>query len=100
MGTVQPPVVKHRITESGVTTLGQTYVWSDLRGFYFSHVSGYTVLSIQSPLRSHKLNLVLQGVDKDKVKEKLSKFLSHYEEPPKSFLGMLTEKVGHLLNLS
>ena len=100
MGTVPPQMINHRITENGVTTAGHTYLWRELRDFYFVDKLGQTVLTIETATRPARLTLILQSVEKNQVEGVLSPFLPHRELAPKSTLDSLTDKAAQLLNLA
>ena len=100
MGTVPPQVIKHRITENGLTTAGHAYLWSELKDFYFIKRLGQTILMADTSVRPARLILVLQGVGQEEVKKTLSPFISYREEVPRGTLDSLTEKAAQLLNLA
>lgn len=100
MGTVPPQVVNHRISISGVSSVGHTYLWRELRDFYFTQRLGMTILVLETAVRPQRLNLVLQDVDRSRVENVLSSYLPHREEVPKRLFDNLTEKAAQLLNLA
>ena len=100
MGTVPPQVVKHLISSSGVSSAGHTYLWRELRDFYFIQRLGMTILVVETSVRPQRLNLVLQDVEKSRVENILSSYLPHREEVPKKFLDNITERAAQLLNLA
>lgn len=100
MGTVPPQVVNHRISTSGVSSVGHTYLWRELRDFYFTQRLGMTMLVLETAVRPQRLNLVLQDVEKEKIENIFSSYLPHREEAPKKFFDNLTEKAAQLLNLA
>ena len=100
MGTVPPQIVKHWISGNGISSAGHTYLWRELRDFYFTQRLGVTILVVETSVRPQRLNLVLQDVDRSKVENVLSSYLPHREEMPKKLFDNLTEKAAQLLNLA
>jgi len=100
MGTVPPQMVKHLISSNGVSSAGHTYLWRELRDFYFTQRLGMTILVVETAVRPQRLNLVLQDVERSKVENVLSGYLPHREETPKKLFDNLTEKAAQLLNLA
>ncbi len=100
MGTVPPQVIQHRISENGITTAGHTYLWRELRDFYFTERLGQTILNVETSVRPARLSLILQSVERNQVEGVLSRFIPHREESPRSFFETLTERAAELLNLA
>lgn len=100
MGTVPPQIVRHSISGSGVSSAGHTYLWRELRDFYFMQRLGTTVLVVETSVRPQRLNLVLQDVERTKIDSIISGYLPHREEAPKKLFDNLAEKAAQLLNLA
>lgn len=100
MGTVPPQVIQHRISENGITTAGHTYLWRELRDFYFTEKLGQMILNVETSVRPTRLSLILQSVERNQVEGILSRFVPHREESPRSFFEVVTEKAAEILNLA
>lgn len=100
MGTVPPENTRHRITESGITTLGHTYLWRELRSFYFAAKGDYTVLHVETAVRPSRLSLIVAGIDRNQLGYTLSYYLPHREVPSAGILEKLAERAARVLNLA
>ncbi|OGE26321.1 hypothetical protein A3C26_02845 [Candidatus Daviesbacteria bacterium RIFCSPHIGHO2_02_FULL_39_12] len=89
---VPPHPISYRISTQGVTIGEDFYFWHFLDAFWFSRKEGSNVLHIQTRLRfPAQLMLVLQGVDEEKIKKAVARFLPFVEVPRKSWLEKWSE---------
>lgn len=100
MGTVPPGNITTKVSQDGVTTAGHTYIWKELRDFYFTEKLGSTILNIRTHIRPTRLSIIIKDVSKIDVENTLSAYISHREEPPTTFTDNLTEKAAQLLNMA
>ncbi|MBI2599816.1 hypothetical protein HYW43_02765 [Candidatus Daviesbacteria bacterium] len=89
---VPPHSINYRISTQGITIGEDFYFWHFLDAFWFSQKEGAKVLHIQTRLRfPAQLMLVLQGVDEEKIKKVVARFLPFVEVPYKSWLEKWSE---------
>ena len=82
LATVEPEEAEHRITTEGITTGSKTYLWTELREFYFTKKWNDTILNINTKLKfPGRLLVLLGGLDEKKIKDELGKYLSYRETP-------------------
>lgn len=100
MGTVPPAMIVHRIGKSGITTAGHSYLWSELKDFYFVERVRQPVLVVETTLRPSRLVMVLEGVERTQVESILTPFIPFRAEAPRGTLDSLTERLAEFLNLA
>ena len=84
---VPPHKVNYRISTQGITIGEDFYFWHFLDSFWFKEKEGHKVLHIQTRLRfPAQLMLVLEGVDEEKIKKIVSRFLPFHEVPFRSWM--------------
>lgn len=84
---VPPHNIPYRISTQGITIGEDFYFWHFLDSFWFKEKEGYKVLHIQTRLRfPAQIMMVLEGVDEEKAKKILSRFLPFFEKPYKSWM--------------
>ncbi len=84
---VPPHRVGYRISTQGITVGEDFYFWHFLDSFWFKEKEGHQVMHIQTSLRfPAQLMLVLEGVDGEKVKKIVSRFLPFHEVPYRSWM--------------
>lgn len=89
---VPPHDLKYRISTQGITIGEDFYFWHYLDAFWFKEKDGYKVLHIQTRLRfPTQLMLVLAGVDEEKIKKLIARFLPYVEVPRKSWMEKWSE---------
>lgn len=82
LATVEPENTGHRITTEGVTTGDRTYLWTEMREFYFTEKWGGKILNINTKLKFPGRLLILLGdANENKVKEEIGKYVSYRETP-------------------
>lgn len=82
LATVEPETVEHKISTEGITTGGKSYLWSEMKDFYFTTKWGQEILNINTKLKFPGRLLVLVGeADPKKLKEEIGKYVSFREEP-------------------
>lgn len=91
---VPPHQLNYRISTQGVTVGEDFYFWHFLDSFWFKQKEGHQVVHIQTRLRfPAQLMLVLEGVDDEKVKKIVSRFLPFHEIPYKSWMEKWSESL-------
>ncbi len=91
---VPPHSIDYRISTQGITLGEDFYFWHFLDAFWFKETEGHKVLHIQTRLRfPAQIMMVLEGVDEEKVKKILSRFLPYVEVPYKSWMEKWSESL-------
>lgn len=91
---VPPHRIHFRISTQGVTIGEDFYFWHFLDSFWFKSKDGHTIMHIQTRLRfPAQLMLVLEGVDEEKVKKIVSRFLPFHEIPFRSWMEKWSESL-------
>lgn len=91
---VPPHKINYRISTQGITIGEDFYFWHFLDSFWFKEKEGYKVLHIQTRLRfPAQLMLVLDGVDEEKIKKIVSRFLPFHEVPYRSWMEKWSESL-------
>lgn len=89
---VPPHKINYKISTQGITIADDFYFWHFLDSFWFKEKEGFKVVHIQTRLRfPAQLMLVLEGVNEEKVKKIVSRFLPFHEIPFKSWLEKWSE---------
>lgn len=96
VSTVEPEEVENSIDKNGVTSAGLTYIWEDLDYCYFSTIYGQDVLVLVTfgtkPLH---VTILLEGVDKQKVRMLLEEYIPVKHAPAASNLDKIQSMVSH-----
>lgn len=97
LATVEPENTEHEITTRGIVTGGKSYLWRDLRAFWFSKKWKDNILNIDTNLKfPSRLMMLAGGKSESQVKEILKKHLEE-EMPEDTFMDRsakwLQEKV-------
>jgi hypothetical protein len=92
---VPPQEAKYRLSTQGVTVEEHFYHWQELDSFWFSKKDGHTLLHVLTDLRyPSMLILVLgEGVDEEKVKRIVARYLPFHEIAPKSLMDKWSESL-------
>lgn len=91
---VPPSKIGYRISTQGVTVGEDFYFWHFLDSFWFKEKEGHKVIHIQTRLRfPAQLMLVLEGMDEEKVKKIVGRFLPFHEKPFKSWMEKWSESL-------
>ena len=91
---VPPHRIDYRISTQGITIGEDFYFWHFLDSFWFKEKEGYKVVHIQTSLRfPAQLMLVLDGVNEEKVKKIVARFLPFHEVPYKSWTEKWSESL-------
>ena len=91
---VPPHRLNYRVSTQGVTIGEDFYFWHFLDSFWFKQKEGHTVVHIQTRLRfPAQIMLVLEGVDEEKVKKIVSRFLPFHEIPYKTWMEKWSESL-------
>jgi len=85
--------VKHRITSHGVEYAGQFYGWQELKKYFFTRTGAMETLCIDTVDRlPGRLIFMIEGKDKETIKELVGKYLTYLEEEPRTFADKWYEK--------
>ena len=91
---VPPHNIKYKISTQGITIGEDFYFWHFLDAFWFKEKEGSKILHIQTRLRfPAQLMLVLDGVEEEKVKKLVARFLPFVEVPYKSWMEKWSESL-------
>lgn len=98
---VEPEVLEHKITTQGLSLGGRTYLWEELKEFWFVKKGGRVLLNVDTLLRfPARLFVVVEEKDVEEVKKLLSRYLSFREEPKISWLDRLSDFFSSKLSFS
>ena len=82
LATVEPEKVDHKITTEGITTGGKSFLWVEMKEFYFTNKWGERVLNVNTKLKFPGRLMILLGQEEEKmIKEEIGKYISYREEP-------------------
>lgn len=91
LGTIEPKLIEHKITNRGIVTEGRTYLWEELGRFWFNRNLGQDMVQIEAPLGfPRRLTLLLGETSRDQIKTILTKYLP-LEEPEKLWLDRASD---------
>ncbi len=82
LSTVEPENIEYKITTRGVKMADKLNPWDNLNRFWFTKKFDDEVLVMEAYTLGGRLDIVIKGSDKDKIKNTLSKYLLHEEAPP------------------
>ena len=89
---IPPNRVKYKVSTQGITIGEDFYFWHFLDSFWFKDKEGSKVLHIQTLFRfPAQLMLVLEGIEEEKVKKTVARFLPFHESPHKSMMEKWSE---------
>ena len=98
--TVEPEEIEHKISSQGVTTGGRSYLWDELDTFYFTTRLGQDILSIKTKVKfPGVLMILLDGCDKESVKNLLIKKIPFREAVPIPFVDKVTDSLAKFFSL-
>jgi hypothetical protein len=99
LATVPPEKVKNKITNRGVYFGEARYSWDLLERFWFKPSLNSEMIHFETLLRfPRQVSIVINGEDKEKLKELIVKKIPLLESPP-AFVDKLTKWVGDRLPL-
>lgn len=82
LATVEPEEVEHEITTEGITSGGKSYLWTELREFYFNERWGSKILNVNTKLKfPGRLIILLGNANEEEIKKEIGKYLSYREKP-------------------
>ena len=100
LGTIPPEKIEHKITPHGVTTAGHSYIWAELRDFWFTEKNGTTTLYIRTNLRYPPvLALILGHVKRNDITHFLAQRIFYRETPRSTVFEQATDWAAARLNL-
>ncbi len=83
--TVEPENIGYKITNYGVWIAEKRTDWDDIKRFWFARRFNSELLIFDTLIMPGRLELVVNGKEKEKVRKVLSEFLAE-EESPASYL--------------
>ena len=87
LNTIPPENVEHEITNNGIKSASHSYVWTDLREFWFTKKYVHNLLVIQTKLRfPGRVLILLDGQSEQEVKNALIPHLMYKEIPDKTWM--------------
>lgn len=100
LGTVPPRGTKHKITTSGLRTLGHTYSWKELTRFWFGKSGGQTILHIETThFYPRRITLLLGEEKEEKISSLLMRCIPLEEQPPEDPLEKFFTKLFRRIRL-
>lgn len=81
---VPPEETEHKITTHGITSLGHSYIWSELGPFWFVEKDGVTMLHVAHVNIFGQLMMIVDDADKNQIRDILADYLPFIEYPRKS----------------
>ena len=95
LDAVPPDEIEHQITNEGMNTTSQSYLWEELYDFWFTDKGEYTQLNIDTNLNFPRRLLMLVKKDEvPKVKEVLVQFLPFREKVEHSWYEKASDKLA------
>lgn len=103
--SVPPEAVDHKITEHGLTSGHHSYLWKELKDFWFTVKGDFLILNIDTNLRfPPRLFLLLPKNDRNlaqaKFVEALSAHLPYRELPKENAVDRIFDRLSERFNLS
>ncbi len=81
--SVPPEEIEYAITNKNIVIAGKRYPLQEVSRFWITERWGHTLLVFETPLRfPGRLELVLVGIDKEQVKQRLEEKVPYEEEAP------------------
>lgn len=100
LATVPPEETDHKVTTEGITTGGKSYLWNELKDFYFTQKWGSPILNVNTKLKfPGRLIILLGSQDEKKLKEELGKYLSFRESPQITWMDKAAEWLSKRVQL-
>lgn len=90
ISTIEPEIVKHKITTAGLWFSNTFYPYEESGHFWFAPRLDSTILVLETYNFPHRMEFVILKDDQKKIEQLLSKYLLHEELPP-SFLDRATQ---------
>ena len=92
LNTVPPEEIENKITNKGITSANHTYLWDDLREFWFTKKFNQKMIVIQTKISFPKRVLILIDDSLEKqVKDALLPYLTFKETPEKTWMDNASE---------
>jgi hypothetical protein len=90
--TIPPEIVKHELTSMGIKTYGNLFKWKSIQYFWFSRKDSFTLLHLDiidkaftSGDRVHRLTLLINEEDLDRIFEVLSRYIDYGSKEETSY---------------
>lgn len=92
LNTVPPEEVEHKITNKGLMTGINEYVWSDLTNFFFTERDGQKLVNINTKKRPYKRVMILVDSSlESSIRDLLIKHIEYKEKPEIGFLDKASD---------
>ncbi len=82
LSTVEPENIEYKITNWGIKMADKLNPWNNLNRFWFTKRFNDEILVLEAYTLGGRLELVIKGSDKEKIKNTLSKYLLHEQATP------------------
>ncbi|KKR33465.1 MAG: hypothetical protein UT63_C0016G0004 [Candidatus Gottesmanbacteria bacterium GW2011_GWC2_39_8] len=100
LASVPPDLVKHKITQLGVTTSENLFEWHTLGAYWFEEKWGQKAVVIHTRMQfPPQIRLMLGSENEDKLKKIIGKYLPFVDKPPKSWGDRISEWLGKKIQL-
>lgn len=83
LSTVEPEKILYKVTNKGIRIAERLTPWEDMGRFWFTRRFDANLLAIESNNIAGRMEMVVDGVDKESLKKAISEYLK-YEEVPGS----------------
>ncbi|HEY5601259.1 MAG TPA: hypothetical protein VIK81_04205 [Patescibacteria group bacterium] len=100
LAVVEPEEVDHKITPFGLVSGQHAYLWDELKSFWFVKKDENELLNIETNLRfPGRLIILLGGVEKNAVRELLSRHIAFREIPIVTWIDKAALKLSSWIPL-
>jgi len=82
LSTVEPESIQYKITTWGIKMADKLSPWGDLNRFWFTKRFNDEILVFEAYTIGGRLEVVINGTDREKIKDILSKYLLFEKAPP------------------
>jgi len=95
LGTVEPEVIEHKITQKGLVSADKVFLWEDLDSFWFDRHESENLLVFQAKKGYPSRMVFLLGLTTTQaVSNVLGRYLTQKKTPPTDFLDKLAKKMS------
>lgn len=88
---IPPEEVEHKITTEGITSMGHSYLWSELGPFWFSEKYGDHFVHVAHRNVLGQLIIMVSPTDKEKIQNAIAEYLPFIELPEKSVVEKMQD---------
>jgi hypothetical protein len=82
LSTVEPEKIEYQITNFGIKVGDKRTPWDLMGRFWFTQRFGSELLIVEIFQLPGRMELVIDGADKEKIKQAMSDYLLHEKAPP------------------